>query len=75
MTRHMTGTAQCGARAIEMNTNSVGSLGMYSMHEAMARERMLEGQRRAEEARAARRLASERPRRHRVSLRPTRRSK
>jgi hypothetical protein len=44
-----------------------GSIKMYSMHEALARDRMRDQERRSREARLARELAAER-RWHRVSL-------
>jgi hypothetical protein len=47
--------------------NYVGSTTMYSMHEALARDRMREQELRSREARLARELAAER-RWHRVSM-------
>jgi hypothetical protein len=44
-----------------------GSIKMYSMHEALARDRMREQEQRSREARLARELAAER-RWHRVSI-------
>ena len=49
-------------------TSHKGSTKMYSMHEALARDRMRESEQRSREARLTRSLAAER-RWHRVSLR------
>ena len=49
------------------NFSYLGSIKMYSMHEALARDRMREQERRSREARLARELAAER-RWHRVSV-------
>jgi hypothetical protein len=49
------------------NFHYLGSTKMYSMHEALARDRMREHEQRSRQARVARELAAER-RWHRVSL-------
>jgi hypothetical protein len=51
-----------------LNHSHLGSIKMYSMHEALARERMREQEQRSRDARLARSLAAQR-RWHRVSLR------
>jgi hypothetical protein len=53
--------------AIKRNFNFVGSTEMYSMNEALARDRMREQERRSQDARLARELAAQR-RWHRVSV-------
>jgi hypothetical protein len=52
----------------QTNFSYVGSTKMYSMYEALARERMREQEQRSRQARLVRQLAAER-RWHRVSLR------
>lgn len=63
-------TAVAGSRGRSNPTNfhHLGSIKMYSMHEALARDRMREHEQRSRRARVARELAAER-RWHRVSLR------
>jgi hypothetical protein len=61
------GTAPRRRRIDPTNFHQLGSTKMYSMHEALARDRMREHERRSREARLARELAAER-RWHRVSL-------
>lgn len=56
------------ARTNSNNFHHLGSIKMYSMHEALARDRMREQEHRSREARLARELAAER-RWHRVSVR------
>jgi len=51
----------------QTNLHYLGSTTMYSMHEALARDRMREHEQRSRQARLARELAAER-RWHRVSL-------
>jgi hypothetical protein len=54
-------------RSNPTNFHYSGSIKMYSMHEALARDRMRDHERRSREARLARELAAER-RWHRVSV-------
>jgi hypothetical protein len=54
-------------RRKHINFRHLGSSKMYSMHEALARDRMREREKRSRQARLARELAAER-RWHRVSL-------
>jgi hypothetical protein len=62
-----TATAAGRGRSNQTNFNHLGSIKMHSMHEALARDRMREHERRSRQARLARELAAER-RWHRVSL-------
>lgn len=62
-----TATAAGRGRTNQTNFHHLGSLKMYSMHEALARDRMREHEQRSRQARLARALAAER-RWHRVSM-------
>jgi hypothetical protein len=55
------------SRTNETNFHHLRSIKMFSMHEALARDRMREQEQRSREARLARELAAER-RWHRVSV-------
>jgi hypothetical protein len=62
-----TATPTGAGRIKPTNFHFLGSQKMYSMHEALARDRMREQEHRSRQARLARELAAER-RWHRVSL-------
>jgi hypothetical protein len=60
-------TVATGDRIRPTGFRHLGSIKMYSMHEALARDRMREREQQSRQARLARELAAER-RWHRVSL-------
>jgi len=68
MSTRMTGGMIAGPSAPNHFTNFQGSLPMYSMHEALARDRMREAEHRSAEARLMRKLSAHR-RWHRVAVR------
>jgi len=65
LTRKAVAPKQVGRRT-PTNFRQLGSTKMYSMHEALARDRMRENEQRSRQSRVARELAAER-RWHRVS--------
>ena len=76
MTVHLTTiphTVRSIAPVTDTSVTRPRSLTMYSMHEALARDRMRETEQRSRDARLASRLASER-RYHRAELRRQRRT-